>query len=212
MKLKAVFFDVDGTIIPLDVVVKAFKETSEHFNIKPPKDKKLLKDIKGLKLIEAIRKAIPEARPIEKEFAAYFEKIQIKNFKKYSRLLPYVKTTFREIKKKKIKIGIVTTKLRSEALAVVRGYKLPFDVLIGNDDVKRRKPHPEPVFKACKKLRVKPQECIFVGDTDFDMQAARSAGCVAVGVLTGHGKRNNLKKSGANFIIKDLRELRKLIK
>jgi len=97
-------------------------------------------------------------------------------------------------------------------LAILKGYGLPYDVMIGGDDVKKRKPNPEPVFKACRKLRLRPEDCVFIGDTDFDMQAARSAGCVAIGILTGHGKRNDLKNSGANFIIKDLSELRKLIK
>jgi pyrophosphatase PpaX len=211
MKPKAVFFDVDGTIIPLEVVFRTFNDTCKHFNIRPVDRKKVLENAIGLKLVEAIRKTIPEARPIEKEFAKYFEKLQIKNFKKYSRPIPYVKTAFKRIKKRGIKIGIVTTKKRSEALAIVRGYKLPYDVLVGSDDVKKRKPHPEPVFKACKKLRVRPENCIFVGDTPFDMKAAKSAGCVAVGVLTGWGNRSSLKKSGADFIIKDLRGLKKLI-
>jgi len=212
MKPKAIFFDVDGTIIPLKVVVRNFQETCKHFNLRVLSGKEILSNTIGLKLTEAIRITLPEAIPIEKEFIEYFEDNQIKNFKKYSKLLPYVNSSFKKIKKRKIKIGIVTTKRRREALAILKGYKLPYDTLVGNDDVKNRKPHPEPVFKACKKLKVKPKNCVFVGDTSFDMGAAKSAGCLAVGVLTGGGNRKNLKNSGADYIIKDLRGLIKLLR
>ena len=211
MKPKAVFFDVDGTIIPLKVVVKTFQETCRHFNIRILASEKILEHTIGLKLDEAIPKVIPKALPIEKEFIKYFEDHQIENFGKYGKILPYVKSTFKKIKKRKIKIGIVTTKKRREAIAVLKGHKLPCDTVVGNDDVKNRKPDSEPVLKACKHLKVKPKDCIFVGDHPFDMQAAKSAGCLAIGVLTGWGNRKNLKKAGADYIIKDLRGLTKLL-
>ncbi len=211
MKPKAIFFDVDGTIIPLRVVVRTFQETCKHFNLRVLSNKEILGNTIGLKLTEAIRITLPEAIPIEEEFIEYFEDHQIENFKKYGKLLPYVRSVFKKIKKRKIKIGIVTTKKRREALAILKGYKLPYDTLVGNDDVKNRKPDPEPVFKACKRLRVKPKDCVFVGDTSFDVGAAKSAGCLAIGILTGGGNRKNLKKSGADYIIKNLRDLFKLI-
>jgi len=211
MKPKAIFFDVDGTIIPLKVVVKTFQETCRHFNIKVLSNKKLLDTIVGYKLEEVIPKIIPEAISIEKEFIRCFEDYQIKNFKKYGKLLPHVKSIFREIKRRKIKIGIVTTKKRSEALAILRGYKLFYDTLVGHDDVKKRKPSPEPTLKACKNLKVKPKDCIFVGDHPFDMLSAKGAGCFAIGVLTGWGTTYKLKRAGADHIIKDLRGLKELI-
>jgi len=212
MKPKAIFFDVDGTIIPLKVVVKTFQETCRHFNIRILSSKKLLGHTIGYKITDIIPRLIPEAKPFKKEFIKYYEEHQIKNFKKYGKLLPYVKSTFKKIKKRKIKIGIVTSKKRGEAIAVLEGYKLPYDALFGNDDVKNIKPDSEPVIKACKKLKIKPKDCIFIGDHPFDMMSAKSAGCISVGVLTGWGNRNNLKKAGADFIIKDLRGLNKLIK
>ncbi len=208
---KAIFFDVDGTIIPLKVVIKNFQETCKHFKIKVLTSKEILNKSIGYRLSEIIPKVIPEAKPFEKEFIKYFEDNQIKNFKKYGRLLPFVKSTFKEIIKRKIKIGIITTKKRREAKAILDGYNLPYDIIIGNNDVKNRKPDPEPVLKACKKLKVKPKDCIFVGDTLFDMKAAKSAGCLAIGVLTGWGNRKNLKRAGADYIIKDLSDLIKLI-
>ncbi|NIO44210.1 MAG: HAD-IA family hydrolase [Candidatus Aenigmarchaeota archaeon] len=212
MKTKAVFFDVDGTIIPLDVAIRTFQETCKHFKIRIPISRELLKVTIGYRLTGILHKVTPEALPFAGKFIKYFEDHQIENFKKYGGILPYVKSNFKSIKKRKIKIGIITTKKSKEAIAILKEYKLPYDVLVGNDNVKHIKPNSEPVLKACKELKVKPRECIFVGDHPFDMQAAKSAGCLAIGVLTGWGNRKNLKKAGADYIIKDLKSLIKLLK
>jgi HAD superfamily hydrolase (TIGR01549 family) len=209
MKPKAIFFDVDGTIIPLDVVVKCFRACCKHFKVRVLTKKEIMKNSIGYRLFEVIPKLLPGVD--YHKFKEYFEKTQIRNFKKYSEILPFVKLTFNFVNKKGIKIGIVTTKSRSEALAILKGYKLPYDTLVAGNDVKNRKPDPESVLKACKSLKLKPKDCMFVGDHPFDMQAAKSAGCLAVGVLTGWGNRKNLKNAGAKYLIKDLRGLKKLI-
>jgi pyrophosphatase PpaX len=211
MRPKAIFFDVDGTIIPLKVAVRTFQETCKHFHVKVVTSKEFLDKAIGYRLTETIHKMIPDAIPIEKEFMKYFEEDQIKNFKKYGKLIHYVKPMLEYIHNKGIRIGIVTTKKRSEALAILNGYKLHYNALVGGDDVRNRKPQPEPVLKACEEVETRPIFCISVGDHPFDMMAAKSAGCYAIGVLTGWGNEKNLKEAGADYIIKDLRGLKKLI-
>ncbi len=211
MKPKAIFFDVDGTIIPLKVAVKTFQEASKHFHIKPLSSRILLRDAIGYSLHETINKMIPDAIPIENEFKKYFEELQIKNFRKFGGLLPHVKSILGFVHSKGIRIGIVTTKKRNEALAILNGYKLHYNVLVGGDEVRNRKPHPEPILKCCEDIETNPRFCVFVGDHPFDMIASKAAGCKAVGVLTGWGDEKNLKDAGADYIIKDLRGLKKLI-
>jgi len=210
MKPKAIFFDVDGTIVPLDVVVKTFQSCCRQLGVRVLSKNVIIKYSIGYRLSESIPKILPEVN-LEK-FRACFQDTQIKNFKKFARILPFVKSTFKFIDKKKIKIGIVTTKRRSEAFAILKGYKLPYDTVVGGDDVKNKKPDPEPVLKACKNLRLNPKDCMFVGDHPFDMMAAKSVGSLAIGTLTGWGNRKNLKNAGADYIIKNLSGLKKLIK
>ena len=211
MMPKAIFFDVDGTIISLKVAARTFQEASKHFGIKPLSSRILLKKAVGYSLHETIEKMIKDALPIENEFKKYFEELQIKNFRKYGGLLPFVRSTLDFVHNKGIRIGIVTTKKRNEALAILKGYKLHYNTLVAGDDVRNRKPHPEPVLKACEDLETKPKYCLSIGDHPFDMMAAKSAGCRAVGILTGWGNEKNLKDAGADYIIKDLRGLKKLI-
>jgi pyrophosphatase PpaX len=209
MKPKAIFFDVDGTIISLEVIVKTFQSCCRQLNARILTKNEIMDNAISYKLSEALDKLLPEVD--YERFKKCFEITQINNFKKYSKILPFVKSTFNFINKKRIKIGIVTTKSRSEALAILNGYDLPFNTLVAGDDVKKRKPDPEPVLKACENLNLNPRDCLFVGDHPFDMMAAKSAGCFAVGTLTGWGNKKNLKSAGADDIIKNLSSLKKLI-
>jgi pyrophosphatase PpaX len=209
MKPKAIFFDVDGTIIPLDVVVKTFQDCCRHFHVKVITKKRILEVSIGYKLSESAPKLLPDVDL--KEFRKCFERTQIKNFRKYSKLLPFVKPTLIFIKQREIKIGIITTKVRKEALSILKSYKLPYDIVVAGDEVKKRKPDPESVIKACKILKLKPKDCMFVGDHPFDMQAAKSAGCLPIGTLTGWGNRKNLKRAGAKYLIENLKGLKKII-
>jgi len=209
MKPKAIFFDIDGTIISLDVVVKTFQSCCRQLGLRILSKEDIINHSIGYRLSESLPRILPEAN-IE-EFRKCFLKTQIKNFKKFAKLLPFVKATFHFVNKKGIKLGIVTTKRRVEALAILKGYNLPYNTVVAGDDVKNKKPDPEPVLKACKNLKIKPKYCIFVGDHPFDMEAAKSAGCFPVGVLTGWDNEKNLKKAGADDIIKNLSYLKKII-
>jgi pyrophosphatase PpaX len=211
MKFKAVFFDIDGTLISVYSVTRCLKKAFEHFGVKVTSLKKMAHKSMGYKVEEIVQREFPELKGKTKEFSSYYENFYVKNYKKYTKLLPFVKSIFRFLNKKKIKIGIITSKSRKTALVILKGFNLKYDVLVSSDDVKNRKPHSEPVLKACKLLGVKPEECIFFGDHSFDMKAAKAAECKAVGVLTGVVKRKELKKSGADFIIKNLKEAKILI-
>ena len=209
-KPKAIFFDIDGTILPFDGIIHHLQETCKHFKVRVLTKSEIMKYTIGYTISEAIPKLIPETEKFIEDFVEYYKNGYNKDVKSI-KPFPYVKNVFKYIKMKKIKIGIITTKLRSQAIVTLDYYKLPYNVAIGRDDVKKRKPNPEPVFKACESLVLNPRDCIFIGDHPFDMEAAKSAGSLPIGVLTGWGNRKNLKKAGANYVIKDLRGLKKLI-
>jgi phosphoglycolate phosphatase len=101
------------------------------------------------------------------------------------------------------RMGVVTTRARTEALAFVHsmGMERYFPVVITRGDVWRMKPHPAPVRRAAELLGVAPERCIMVGDTTMDVRAARSAGAYAVGVLSGYGLREELEDAGAHLIL-----------
>ena len=69
------------------------------------------------------------------------------------------------------------------------------------------KPNPASSLQIAKSLGVKPQNCLFVGDSDVDMETARNAGMTSVGVAWGYRDSELLLKNGACYIIKEPLEL-----
>jgi len=92
-------------------------------------------------------------------------------------------------------VGIVTSRNRAESQAFLAQYDLTdvVSALVSRDDTPRLKPHPLPIRLAAKQLAVSPEQCVMVGDTGVDMWAAKAAGALAVGVLCGFGTPDDLK-------------------
>jgi len=85
------------------------------------------------------------------------------------------------------RLGIVSAKRRRTvelAFAKVDVGHL-FDVVIGGDDAERQKPEPDLLLLALERLEALPEDAAYVGDSPFDMRAARAAGMYAVGVTWG---------------------------
>lgn len=86
------------------------------------------------------------------------------------------------------KLGIVTAKRhRTVDLALARFPELAssFDVVVGHEDTERHKPDPDPVLVAVEKLGGSPDEAAYVGDSPFDIGAAKAAGVFAIAVGWG---------------------------
>jgi N-acetyl-D-muramate 6-phosphate phosphatase len=84
--------------------------------------------------------------------------------------------------------GIVTNKPYYLAKEVVRsmGWTGRAAVLIGGDSLSKKKPDPDQLFHACELLDVNPQHCVYVGDDERDIVAAKNAGMKSVAALWGY--------------------------
>jgi pyrophosphatase PpaX len=85
------------------------------------------------------------------------------------------------------RLGIVTAKRRATGELVFARLPLRdyFEVIIGADDTARHKPDPEPILLALERLGAEPGDAAYVGDSPFDIGAARAAGVHAIGVTWG---------------------------
>lgn len=88
------------------------------------------------------------------------------------------------LKQKGLRLGLFTGKGRRAAEISLRKLNLAkyFNVILTGDDVTAPKPHPEGIFLALSLLNVKPHETAYVGDSAADMQAAKRAGVLSIGV------------------------------
>jgi HAD superfamily hydrolase (TIGR01549 family) len=82
-----------------------------------------------------------------------------------------------------------------------------FDVIVTGQSAERTKPYPDPILFAAQKMGVQPGECLMIGDTTVDMRAGKSAGAQTVGVLCGFGEEEELRRLGADLILKNTSDL-----
>ncbi len=87
-----------------------------------------------------------------------------------------------------------------------------FSVIRGLRDGFPRKPDPAGACAIASELGVKPRECVYLGDSDVDMQTARNAGMIAIGAGWGFRGRAELLRAGAARVIDDPGELTPLIR
>lgn len=107
---------------------------------------------------------------------------------------------------KKYILAIVTSRLRGSVtrLPQLAHLETYFQTIVYFEDTKKHKPNPEPLLLATEKLRVDPKACVYVGDTESDMQAAHAAGMRGILYL----KNNKIK---SNNTISKFRILPQLI-
>ncbi len=108
-------------------------------------------------------------------------------------LIPGVDVVLQQLKSS-YRLALVTTRDRATVTHFLHrhGWEGLFDAIVTREDVRRLKPHPEPVLLAAQRLGLAPQDCLMVGDTAVDIQAGGAAGARTVGVLCGFGQARDL--------------------
>jgi HAD superfamily hydrolase (TIGR01509 family) len=106
-------------------------------------------------------------------------------------------------------LGLVTARPERLTLAFVEQFGLApfFKVVASAQTAPRTKPYPDPVLWAANALGVPPKSCLMVGDTTIDILAGKRAGAQTVGVLCGFGEREELERCGANLILPNTADL-----
>lgn len=114
-----------------------------------------------------------------------------------------------KLKRQEIKIGVLTNKPHARGVDVVtelfcEGY---FDCVRGQKEGVPKKPNPSGARLMLEEFGVLPEECLYVGDTNVDMQTGKNTGMFTVGVLWGFRDREELVKNNADAIIEHPLEL-----
>jgi HAD superfamily hydrolase (TIGR01509 family) len=191
MKYKAVIFDLDGTI------------TEPFFDFDAIRIEMGLAPNAG-PILELMTKMTPQEKDRVEKILHYHEERAVAE----SKLNPGAKETLDELRKRKIKIGILTRNRKANALAVADKHGLTFDAVVDRDDGPV-KPDAFGVLHLCKQFKIKPQESIVVGDYLFDLLCAKAAGAKSV-LLKNHHKANTFAHH-ADFVIENIAGVLKII-
>lgn len=100
------------------------------------------------------------------------------------------------------KLAVVSNKADRAAKAVVkRFFGDRFDIVVGKMDCFPSKPEPDSVLYAIEKLGAKAEDCIYIGDSEVDVQTAHNAGLRCIGVTWGNRDRQVLIDNGAEYTV-----------
>jgi pyrophosphatase PpaX len=117
----------------------------------------------------------------------------------------------RRLKREGRRLGVVTSKRRvgiELAFTALPELADLFDVSVATGDTERHKPHPDPILLALERLQAPPEDAAYVGDSPFDVQAAKAAGVFAVAVTWGriHSEEPLLEEE-PDAVVHDAEEL-----
>lgn len=205
MSIKTVLFDLDGTIVDSNELIKAsFEYTFDKYGIKYT-DEEILQ-CNGPPLVETFNKVNPGK---EEEMIKVYREFNLGKHEKYIHLFPNVIETLEHLLEHDIKIGIVTSKL-SDAVKLgmsLTGIDRYFDVVVALDDVTHSKPHPESVLKAIHKLGGDIQSTLMVGDNYHDIQSGQRAGVQTAGVNWSQKGAEFLASYKPTYMLEDMRDI-----
>lgn len=119
--------------------------------------------------------------------------------------------TLQILKKQGIKLAVCSNKPHPAAVKVIaQMFPQMFEIVQGQSEEIPRKPAPDGPLKIAEAFGVKPEECLYIGDTKTDMQTGKAAGMFTVGALWGFRDKEELLQNGADVLIEKPVELQKL--
>jgi HAD superfamily hydrolase (TIGR01509 family) len=188
--LRAVIFDLDGTLVDFNLDIKRIKREIFGFDAEQP-------------LLEMIDTLAPEKR---KEALAKVVEYEVSAAKR-AELKPGVKEVMQSLRSRGIALALATRNCRQAWEIVAERYCLAFDAVVTREDAEP-KPSPAQFLLALKLLGVSPEQALAVGDHAFDYLAARSAG-VKIALLDNKFSSAYLNK--ADFVLHSLGDLERVV-
>lgn len=216
MRLRAVFFDMDGTLLDSAPDFIAICQAMRVERGLEPIAEKLIRDqVSGgaramVSATFSLDPQAPEFEPLRLEFLERYQShcaVLTRPFDGINELLA-------DIEQAKLIWGVVTNKpLRfAEPIMQQLGLAKRSAILICPDHVKNSKPDPEPMILACKTLGLDPASVLFVGDDLRDIESGRAAGTKTAAVTYGYiHPEDNPRNWGADVVVDHPLQLRAVL-
>jgi phosphoglycolate phosphatase len=201
--MKAVIFDLDGTLQSLEIDWKALRaELGVLFG-------RYGQPLPGGPLLEAVDRNVAAliengmapgaAEQVRLEAGRMMDRAELDSFPKV-RIFPGVPEMLSALEERGVRRAVLSRACRAYVDMSLGRLGRDFDAVLGREDVVRPKPDPEGILLLLDRFGCGPAECAVVGDHPFDVLAGKRAGTVTAGVLTGAGTRETLTKAGADAV------------
>ncbi len=216
MRLRAVLFDMDGTLLDTAPDFIAICQAMRAARQLPPIDEQRVRDVisGGAKaMVQAAFDLSPQAPEFETLRLEFLERYQ-DGCAVHSHLYDGMAQLLADIEQARLIWGVVTNKpLRfAEPIMQQLGLAQRSAILICPDHVTRSKPDPEPLLLACSKLELDPASVLFVGDDLRDIESGRDAGTKTAAVRYGYiHPDDNPDHWGADVVVDHPSDLRRVL-
>lgn len=196
---------MDGTLLDTtDLIMKSFHHTIRTHHGRDA-DEALVKSTFGKPLIGALELMGPDAEEMLKTYREF----NLRYHDELAAVFSGVADTVRVLYNSGVRLAVVTSKTRVTSLRGLRLFDLDkyFPVIIGHEDCVDHKPHAEPVVRALAGLGLRPDECLMVGDSPFDIASARAAGVKTAAVRWTYVPWRDIEAANPDYVLEDMSDL-----
>jgi HAD superfamily hydrolase (TIGR01509 family) len=220
MPIKAVVFDLDGTITNFNLDYKVVRAEVRGHLLKMGVPASVLNVnetvFEMLKKTELFMKNSGKTdsviERIRKEVFSIAEKYELEAATS-TNLLPGVIDTLKALRLAGLKMALCTLNSQKSTNYILTRFKLTeyFDTTVPRDNVISVKPHPEHLKTALDALGISAAETMAIGDSVSDIKVAKELNVLAIGLTTGISTQDQLAREGANYVITSITDLPILI-
>lgn len=211
---KGCLFDLDGTLV--NSLTDLALSTNEVLKIHhlPTHELSMYKQFVGNGITKLIERAIGyEHQDILDECLQDFYRIYEQHCLDHTTPYPGMEELIEQLSKEEMVLGVVTNKAHSLAIKIVeKCFPHQFLVILGQQDIYPTKPNPQAVHLALMSMKLKKEDCYFIGDSDVDMETGYNADMETIGVTWGFRGRAELENADASYVVDDPLEIMELIK
>ncbi|MGN0448209.1 MAG: HAD family hydrolase [Acutalibacteraceae bacterium] len=207
-------FDLDGTLLnTLTDLYNAVNFALREFSF-PERTVDEVKSFIGNGVKKLMERSTPEFtdEKTDEKCLDVFRQYYLEHMADNTAPFDGVTDLLKNLKQKGVKTAVVSNKLHSGVEGLCDDYfRGLIDEAIGVTNESERKPDPINVFRAMSLLDVKASDCIYVGDSEVDVQTAHNAKLKCAGITWGFRDKNVLVSAGADFIFDSCDELEKFL-
>ncbi|MDE6411436.1 MAG: HAD family hydrolase [Clostridia bacterium] len=211
--IKAIFFDLDGTLLNTLPDIRRHLNDALTAHGYPEIGEEQAKHFIGDGARKLVERALPQGAKFSEEVFEDFSKRYAANDNSLTCLYDGEAEFLDRLVKRGVKLGIVTNKPQNATLGCVEKFfkSYPFEFVSGESGLFPRKPDPTLALYAALTMRVPVGECAFVGDGETDVRTAINAGMFGVATLWGYREKEQLQEAGATRFANTFEELEKIL-
>ena len=214
MKYETIIFDLDGTLTePEEGITKCIQYALSKLGIDEPDRKKLCKFI-GPPLVPAFMEHYGFDEPTARQALMFYRERFLEKGIYENKVYDGILSLLKELKEKGATLCLATTKPEPQAMEVLRHFEMLafFDVVAGSDLSETVVEKPDVMRLAISRLsKYNPETAVMIGDRKFDIEGAKVHKIDSIGVLYGHGGKEELQTAGADYIVDSVDGLKNLL-